>query len=206
MYKVLYIDEDASDRRDFKTYCKGHFEVNDLHPPVTLGELLEIIDEVAPDAVITDYHLTEKDENVTYNGDDVAVKFLGIREKFPVFVFTSYEDDAILEEIDPMLVFTKDIMEDDEIDAVIKFKQRVSRKIEIYQDHIMKIEESLISLNQKKTKSDEDIVNIIKLDNELERSLGKNTSISPELKKRAYSDDLAEMLEKAEEIIKNISK
>lgn len=205
MYRILYVDEDQSDRREFKIYCKGEFEVVDIHPPATLDELLSIIDEVKPDALVTDYQLTENDETIEYNGDDLATLFLRLREDFPVFLLTSYEDSAIDENLDPSFIYSKDVMSEIEVDKVVKFKVRVNRKIEVHRSKIDKLEEELLDLKSRfKSLSEAEKAKLIKIDSEIERMLGSNYAIEEKVKDDIYMEGLNQLIEKADEILNRL--
>lgn len=205
MYKILYVDEDRSDRREFKIYCKGAFNVIDVHPPATIPELIQLIDDIKPDALVTDYQLTENDASIEYNGDDLATLYLRLRENFPVFLLTSFEDTAIDENLDPSFIYSKDVMSEVDLDKVIKFKVRVSRKIEIYKKNLADLEQQLLSLKNKKSSlTDEERATMIKLDSEIERSLGSNYSLEDRVKDDLYAAGIKSMLDKADEILKKL--
>lgn len=202
MYRILYIDEDDSDRREFKIYCKNVFEVITIHPPASLQQLFSVIDEIGPDAIVTDYHLTEHDASIEYNGDDVVSNYLQLRHQFPVFLLTSYEDTAINEDLDPSYIYTKDVMSEAEVDNVVKFRLRVSRKIEVYKSYLDDLETRILELKEKgNDRSDEDKALLIQLDSELERTLGSNYSLGDKVKEDPYLDSLKLMLDKADELL-----
>ena len=51
--------------------------------------------------------LSEEDPTVHYNGSDVIKEILNIRKDFPVFILTSFEDDAIDKGFDVNIVYEK---------------------------------------------------------------------------------------------------
>src|ERR1700692_4805494 len=104
MYKILFIDEQSTDIDDFKDYVeaantKENFTVDAEFPLEDIAEMIQLIIKHNPDAIVTDFMLNEYKENikynVPYNGVQLVREFISIREGFPCFVMTSFDDNAI---------------------------------------------------------------------------------------------------------------
>jgi uncharacterized protein YdeI (YjbR/CyaY-like superfamily) len=149
--------------------------------------------------------------NVPYNGVELMEDYLSIRHKFPCFVLTAKDKDAISDSEDVNLVYTKSLMASEIVDtkAKVKFTDRLLKQIEHYKS---RIEESQIELAKlieirKSGKADFSIENrIIELDDFLEKSIDANNSIPSEFKTLSNSNRLDSILNKVDELLKKIDK
>ena len=153
-------------------------------------------------AVIADYDLSEQDPTIHYTGAEVIRGVLKEREYFPVFILTSYEDDAITAGDDVNIVYEKGENARDE-----KFIERIKLQIEKYDHRVNQAQERLIQLLELRneralTVTEEE--ETITLDSFLERSLNKPSQIPDELKTLSNKMQLAELLSKVDELLKKI--
>lgn len=111
-YKVLFIDEESTQHDDFK----DHFEENwpeavceCLFPAKTIKEMMDLLEKKHPDAVIIDYQLNDKKEdisyNVGYNGVDLLNTIHNQLSDFPCFVLTSFDENAVVDSDDVNFVY-----------------------------------------------------------------------------------------------------
>lgn len=187
MYKLLFIDEELDDIEDFKDYIEEKdledlFEVKSIYPLDNLEDMIEEIISIYPDAIVTDFMLNEIKTsikyNVPYNGTQLVKTFLEIREDFPCFVLTSFDDQAVSESDDVNIVYIKGILHGSEkgTKAKANFVDRVKNQIIHYQIKLEKAETRLIELI---TKSEKDILDapekdeLLKLDSLIENALDK---------------------------------
>ncbi len=108
-YKILFIDEEQETLDDFLDYIeastqKGNITALTQLPLGDLNEMVDCIIKINPDAIITDFKLNDSREsikyNVPYNGTELVQAFQNIREAFPCFVMTAFDDLAISESED----------------------------------------------------------------------------------------------------------
>jgi hypothetical protein len=202
MYKILFIDEQQEDIDQFKDYVDatskpGTVEVVAEYPLESLEEMIDEIFKSGPDAVITDFMLNDYKEHVTYNvpynGVQLVRELTSIREGFPCFVITSFDDQAVNAERD-----TK---------AKANFLERVEIQIENYKSKIQDAEEELLRLvelrNSGKANMDDES-EIIRLDHLLEVTTDKKHSIPEEYKTLSNNKRLEELMSKVDELITKI--
>lgn len=218
MYKILFIDEEKDTLNDFKDYVdetatKVKLEIVADYPLSDLEDMIDSIFKMNIDAIIVDYKLNEKktdiDYTVKYNGVELIEEFLKIRAKFPCFVLTSYDVEAVNSSEDVNKVYIKNIIHniDEESKARAKFLDRVIIQIEHYQTEIKKAEKELQKLIElrkigKALISDEE--KIIELDDFLENAIDKRDSIPKELKRITNEEKLDNLLSKVDSILKKI--
>ena len=218
MYKILFIDEQKSDIDEFKDYVdqsntKENFTVESEFPLEDITEMIQLIVKHNPDAIVTDFMLNEYKEdidyNVPYNGVQLVREFTSVREGFPCFVMTSFDDNAIKESEDVNIVYIKDILHGSEgkTQAKANFLVRVESQIVHYKSKIQDAENELLRLLQlrnegKATMEEEN--ELIRLDHFLEVSIDKKSSIPAEFKSLSNTDKLEAMLSKVDELLKKV--
>ncbi|WP_179006073.1 hypothetical protein [Winogradskyella forsetii] len=207
-YKVAYIDEMDSDIRSFKRSvllrANEKFEVVAIKPKANINDTVSMIFENFVDAVVADFRLSEEDPTVHYNGSDLIKEVLNIRDDFPVFILTSFEDDAVDQGFDVNIVYEKvDVQE------TSKFFDKVILQIKKYKAKIESAELRILELTEKRknnplTNSEEQ--EFLELDSLIEKSLDKQSKIPVDLKATTNSERLKELLNKADKIIEAINK
>lgn len=203
-YRVAYIDESDIDIRKFQRFAKNYFDVIPFKPnsekEVTASEILESM----VDAVIADFDLSEQDEKIHYTGADLVSLILEEREMFPVFILTSYEDDAVSKGEDVNIVYEKGEMANGE-----KFLERVKNQIEKYYNKLDDAEKKLLALIEKgqQTKLDaQEEKELADLDSLIEKSLNKKNIVPDKIKKDTEEDKLGDLLKKVDELAKKLEK
>lgn len=221
-FRVLFIDEERDSFDDFLDYVEKSARAGEIEPitQLPLEELDIMIEKVTslnPDAIITDFNLNEKrvdiDYNVPYNGTELLEKFLSLREGFPFFVLTAYDDVAINETDDVNKVYVKNILHNSNKEEASKaratFLDRVIASINHYKSKLKRAEEDLLQLIEKKksgeTNYDEE-QRIIELDSFIEKSIDKSSSIPDDYKLSSNADKLGELLNKVDELINKVNK
>lgn len=208
-YKIAYIDESPDETREFQNYAKTEFDVIPITPMSSINDLVAQIINTKAEAVIIDFDLTDKDPKIHYKGNKVAEKILEIREGFPVFIFTSFDEQAIQQSDDVNIIYEKRVMGEKDYDEKIKFKERVKKQIDNYKKKIEAKEKRLLELlearKQKPLKNIEEN-ELIELDNFLEKSLNKSHLIPSDLKSTTNTQRLNSLLEKADSILEKLKK
>lgn len=148
-YKVAYIDEVDRDVRSFKrsVFLRANekFDVITIKPKTSVEDtVLEVFEQFA-DAVVADFRLSEEDPTVHYNGSDIIKQVLSIRKDFPVFILTSFEDDAVDKGFDVNIVYEKKDIQSDS-----KFFDKVIIQIKKHKAKIESAEIRLLELIEKR--------------------------------------------------------
>ncbi|WP_296385364.1 hypothetical protein [Winogradskyella sp.] len=207
-YKVAYIDEVDSDIRSFKRSvllrANTKFEVIVIKPNDDINETVKEILASSVDAIVSDFKLSEEAPTVHYNGSDIIKAILDIREDFPVFILTSFEQDAEDKGSDVNIVYEKvDVQESS------KFFDKVILQIK---KHKAKIESAEIRILDLKKKQEEDSLTmseeqeLLDLDSLVSKSLDKRGYIKEDIRISSNTDRLQELIKKADDIIDAINK
>lgn len=221
-YKILFIDEERDSFDDFLDYVDKSNRAGEILPitrlPVgDIDEMIETILSLNPDAIITDFNLNEKrtdiDYNVPYNGTELLETFLSVREDFPFFVLTAFDDVAINETEDVNKVYVKHILhksnKEEATKAKATFLDRVIASINHYNSKLRRAENDLLFLIQKRKEGElnyEEEQKIIELDSFIERSIDKSSSVPLDYKTSSNTERLSELLNKVDELINKVTK
>ncbi len=201
-YKIAYVDESDADTRKFQRFSYNYFEVVPIIPNDSIEETCNAILESHVDAIISDFDFSEQLSTVHYDGTDLVSLFLKKREDFPVFILTSYEDDAISKGEDVNIIYEKKEMDEGE-----KFLDRVKAQIEKYK-HKLETEETrlleLISESKKRKLNATEMEELSELDSKIEKALDKESRIPNILRDDKEASDLAELLKKVDELAKKL--
>ena len=217
-YKILFIDEEQETLDDFLDYIesstqKGNITAITKLPLGDLNEMLDCIIKINPDAIITDFKLNDSREsinyNVPYNGTELVQAFQGIRDSFPCFVMTAFDDLAINESEDVNIVYIKNILykEEKESKARAQFLDRVLCQINHHKSRIKEAEDELqklIKLRQLGQADIKDEKRLIELDHFLESPIDKRNSIPEEFKTLSNSDKLRDLIFAVDKLINEI--
>ena len=209
-YKILFIDEEKRQQdefADFMDHYQDRVELICCYPLSTLVDTIAMIDELHPDAIVSDFKLNDiKDDikyNVSFDGSELMDAYLDERPGFPCFVLTSFDDEAIYRSHDLNIVYLKRDLHPSKDDK-ITFADRIIQKIVSYQTEISNAQKRLNDLmelrrNNQATSKDEQ--ELIELDSFLERSLGQKTQVPAGMKELSNMKRLNELIEKADAIL-----
>ena len=203
-FKIAYIDEDQSDTRRFQRFSYNYFDVIPIIPKDSIDDTCNEILESHVDAIISDFDFAEQLSTVHYDGTDLVSLFLKKREGFPVFILTSYEDDAISKGEDVNIIYEKK-----EIDEGEKFLERVKAQIEKYKHKLESDEKRLLELIAESRIRELDAVELeefMELDSKIEKALDKESRISNILRDNKEASELSELLKKVEELAISLGK
>ncbi|HCA42814.1 MAG TPA: hypothetical protein DEP28_06125 [Bacteroidetes bacterium] len=219
MYRLLFIDELKDEFNEFKDYIEEKtsqekIEIVTLLPLETLDEMIEEIVSIKPDAIISDFMLNEYKEDIQYNipydGVELVQGFLKIREGFPCFVLTSFDDNAIKKCEDVNIVYIKGILHGSEEKANSKanFLERIENQILHYRKKMEETETRLLELIKKGEITSLDVYEmqeLIELDTLVEKNLDKESQIPLKLKEEFDSDKLKNLIEKVDLLNKKLN-
>lgn len=202
-FKVAYIDESAADVRRFQRFARNYFEVIPFKPKADKDATVNEIIESHVDALIADFDLSEQDSTIHYSGADLVSALLEEKELFPVFILTSFEDDAVAQGDDVNIVYEKSEMANGE-----KFLERVKTQIEKYHHKIDEAEKRILELikisKERKLDAFEE-EELIKWDALVERTLDKKSQIPDIIRQRKETDDLVDLLKKVDDLTNKLS-
>jgi hypothetical protein len=199
---VGYIDESDADIRRFQRFARNYFEVVPFKPKADKNTTANEILNSSVEAIIVDFDLSEQDQTIHYNGADLVSTILLHREMFPVFILTSYEDDAVSKGEDVNIVYEKNEMANGE-----KFLERVKTQIEKYHHKLEEAEKRLLELLDAKKQRKLDALEeeeLVNLDSLIEKALDKPSRIPDKLKETEESSDLSLLLKKVDELAKKL--
>lgn len=204
-YKIAYIDESEADIRRFQRFSYNYFEVIPFIPKDTIEETCNDILESHVDAIVSDFEFSEQLSTVHYDGTNLVSEFLKKRENFPVFILTSFEDDAISKGEDVNIIYEKKEM--DEGEKGEKFLERVKAQIEKYK-HKLETEENrlleLIAESKKRKLNAFEKQELAELDSKIEKALDKESQIPNILRDDNEANELSELLKKVDELAKKL--
>ena len=204
-YKIAYIDESEADIRRFQRFSYNYFEVISFIPKDTIEETCNDILESHVDAIVSDFEFSEQLSTVHYDGTNLVSEFLKKRDNFPVFILTSFEDDAISKGEDVNIIYEKKEM--DEGEKGEKFLERVKAQIEKYKHKLETVENRLVELiaESKKRKLDAfEKQELAELDSKIEKALDKESQIPNILRDDNEANELSELLKKFDELAKKL--
>ena len=196
-----------------ETTTSTQTEILSEFPRPTLEEMIDVIIKINPDALITDFMLNEKKTSISYgvdyNGIELVKKFTTIRDSYPCFVMTSFDDDAVRESDDVNIVYIKDILHSEKSSNVkASFLEKVVSQITHYKARIASAESELmrlLELRQNGNANINDENRIIELDQFLEHSLDKRSSIPKAFKELSNTDRLQDILSKVDTLLSRVS-
>jgi hypothetical protein len=218
MYKILFIDEQREDSENFLNYIEENdgekkFEVIFMLPLADINEMIGEVLALRLDAIVIDYFLneykTEIKYNVPYNGVTLMEEILKIREDFPCFIMTSFDDNAIKESHDVNSVYIKGILHGDEKKTAAKstFIERVENQIIHYRKNIRNVENELNNLLEKSKTQKLNAVEeekLLDLEAILERAIHAPSKIPTKLKETNNLVALHKLITETDDFLKQL--
>jgi len=202
-FKVAYVDEAPAEVRKFQRYARNYFDVVPITPKSEPNDTVDEILENHVDAVVSDFDLSDQDPTIHYNGAKLVSQILEQRELFPVFILTSFEDDAVSKGDDVNIIYEKSEYNNGE-----RFLERVKNQIEKYQHRIEENEKKLLDLIEEGKKRnllapEED--ELKRLDKFIERALDKPSALPDVVREGQEGGHLIELLQQVDDLAKKLS-
>jgi len=211
LLKLMYIDEDSGEVRQFKRKFLDVFEVETVDfTDIQLPSLLTKLNEKQFDYLIVDYHLNDM-SGCGFDGDVILVDFLKRFPHFPTMLLTNQDEGAIesIKGFDVEKVRSKKEYLSDELRPA--FSARIKAKVGQYQRGIREAEEKLEQLAEKRAlgtglSADEEDESI-RLDDFLDETLDANARTIPkEVISSTNETRLGELLTKTDDLIERLKK
>ena len=211
-YTILFIDEESTQHDQFLDYFEQvcpEIVPKCEFPQPSVEEMLQRIEELHPDAVVTDFRLNEMridiHYNVKYNGVELINAVREQRDGFPCFVITSHDDEAVNGTDDVNMVYIKDNLRPATDKAKVTFAERITRQVDKYRSRIGNARIELSSLIDKRNSGNANVHDeerIIELDSFLEKSLDSYDSIPVQLKELSNLERLNTLIGKVDDLLK----
>ncbi|MDP4490044.1 hypothetical protein QDG88_19210 [Pseudoalteromonas piscicida] len=204
-FKVVYVDEDESDRTEFRVHFIGkeQCELILLHPEENIDHMTQIIIDINPDAVVSDFQLKIKEPKVQYNGADLISKLKREKEYLPCFLLTSYEGEAVNHAVDVNWVHDKDELIPDGSEKPA-FSVKVVQQIHVNKTIVDNLKSERSELMGKASLNELEKRKLIDINNEIERYLFKDEILPKELKELDGLHKLDKLIELSELLINSI--
>jgi len=204
-YSVLLVNGETEQKFKFEHYYKGFedFEFIIQEPPHNISDLINYIVTSNIAAVISEFNLQENNPNILYYGNDVIHELLKVKPNFPVFIFTSYEAEALDSVESVHYVYSKQLMNDKNH----KFLKLVKKEIDKYQYRIEQAQKEFSELKLKSLEQDLGVSEekrLLDLDDFLEKTIDQKKAIPTQMKGK-YIDKLSEVLKKTDELIEKVT-
>lgn len=132
MIRLGYLDEDKGNRNTFFRVFKKDFEVimlEDNSKLLSVDMVLAEIENLKLDVLAVDFRLADSGW-VPFNGDEVVKAIWDKRRYFPVFMLTSYVNNALEKMENVFLVNDKDGLSDSTM--VVQLKKQISSSVDTY--------------------------------------------------------------------------
>lgn len=210
-FKIAYVDESREEIEKFQRFCYPNFNVVPIYPKSSKNETCQEIIENNVDAVVSDFEFSEQMSDIKYDGTDLITLILSKREGFPVFILTSFEDEAMRKGDDVNIIYEKgekyvtdetgNISRNESLLERIKLQiEKYKRKLELDEKRILE----LIAESKKRKLNAAEIDELADLDSKVEKALDKESSIPNILRESKEALDLSELLKKVDELGKKL--
>lgn len=207
MIRLGYLDEDKGNRNTFYRVFKKDFEVIMLDDNTRLNSadmVLDEIDRLELDVLAVDFRLADGGW-VAFNGDEVVRVIWNRRRYFPVFMLTSYVNNALEKMDNVFLVNDKDCLSNN--DSISLLKKQISSSVETYHRIIREKEEQLKQLVEKQKAgelTDKEEIDLLALNVEMNNIDPGSNPMSPDMMQTKSITDLHEMVDLARTLLKSI--
>ena len=209
MIRLGYLDENKGNRNTFYRVFKKDFEVIMLDDNTRLNSadmVLDEIDRLELDVLAVDFRLADGGW-VAFNGDEVVRVIWNRRRYFPVFMLTSYVNNALEKMDNVFLVNDKDCLSNN--DSISLLKKQISSSVETYHRIVGEKEEQLKQLVEKQKVgelTDKEEKDLLALNVEMNNIDPESNPMSPDMMQTKSIKDLHEMVDLARTLLKSIKK
>ena len=207
MIRLGYLDEDKGNRNTFFRVFKKDFEVFMLDDNTRLSSADMVLDEINRlelDVLAVDFRLADGGW-VAFNGDEVVRAIWNRRRYFPVFMLTSYVNNALEKMDNVFLVNDKDSLSNN--DCISLLKKQISSSVETYHRIIREKEEQLKLLVEKQKAgvlTDKEEKDLLALNVEMNNIDPESNPMSPDMMQTKSITDLHEMVDLTRTLLKSI--
>ena len=206
LFTIGYLDEEEQWKLMFRNSLKSDFNIVLLDLPEKVSDIWQIVEKENLDALVVDFLLIESGK-VIYKGNDVVKDIRSHNLHLPMFVITSYEDNAIELCEDVFIVRGKEMLTDTQ--KLSLFKKMLSRAINTYNHQILEANETVLEINRKLEKgmslSAEEEEKRFRAERFL-AELNIPDSFDSNMLTSAYSSQLQSLIDAANKIVDSINR
>lgn len=205
-YNIGYLDEEELWQAQAIKRFGTEFNVKLIEIPISLSDIWTSIIDNELDALIVDFRLFESGK-VTYDGARVVSEIMKHNEHFPMFIMTSYENNAVEQSENVLIIRGKDVLTDDELfeKFVLVLKTSISsyrKKVENAKATLLEIEQKILA--GKETTPTDDVA---RFKAELFLSeINKDNSMPINFNSMGHSQQMQEMLDMTKTLVEKLKK
>lgn len=200
--RLIYIDEDEAWQSIAYEQLNEDYELHiPQHLPREIVELWSIIMDCNAQAILIDYRLNESGK-IHYTGDDVISEIRKHNKHLPMFIITSFEENALIECKEAQIIRDKELLSNS--DNLIKLKNIITANVNNYNRRKKVAEETIKQIQHKIAQGESLSINESsdKFEAELYLSeLDLDNSVKSDLITKTSNDTLEELLKVARSII-----
>lgn len=207
MIRLGYLDEDKGNRNTFFRVFKKDFEVimlEDNSKLLSVDMVLAEIENLKLDVLAVDFRLADSGW-VPFNGDEVVKAIWDKRRYFPVFMLTSYVNNALEKMENVFLVNDKDGLSDSTM--VVQLKKQISSSVDTYHriiDEKNKRLRELVEAQKSGQMNGEEEKELLKLNVELNYMDPNSNPLSPDMMQTSSVKELHELVDLTRNLVKSI--
>lgn len=207
MIRLGYLDEDKGNRNTFFRVFKKDFEVimlEDNSKLLSVDMVLAEIENLKLDVLAVDFRLADSGW-VPFNGDEVVKAIWDKRRYFPVFMLTSYVNNALEKMENVFLVNDKDGLSDSTM--VVQLKKQISSSVDTYHriiDEKNKRLRELVEAQKSGQMNGEEEKELLKLNIELNYMDPNSNPLTPDMMQTSSVKELHELVDLTRNLVKSI--
>ncbi len=207
MIRLGYLDEDKGNRNTFFRVFKKDFEVimlEDNSKLLSVDMVLAEIENLKLDVLAVDFRLADSGW-VPFNGDEVVKAIWDKRRYFPVFMLTSYVNNALEKMENVFLVNDKDGLSDSTM--VVQLKKQISSSVDTYHriiDEKNKRLRELVEVQKSGQMNGEEEKELLKLNVELNYMDPNSNPLTPDMMQTSSVKELHELVDLTRNLVKSI--
>lgn len=200
--RLVYLDEEESWQSQAHSVLKNDFQLYiPQYMPHNIEDIWQNVCEFDAQAVLIDFRLNENGK-VSYTGDDVIRTLRHHNKHLPMFIISSYEDNALKECKEAQIIRGKELFTDAK--QYEKLKSIITTNVNNYNNRKVRAE-NIIKKFQDKVSRGEKLTNeesTTKFETELYLSeLDLDNSVRSDLITSKSNDTLEELLKVAQSIV-----
>ncbi len=200
-YTIGYLDEEELWQAQASAKLSSNYNVEIIEVPIPISEIWNQVVDRNLDALIVDYRLFGSGV-VAYDGNAVVAEIMKHNEHFPMFIITSYEDDAIKKGDNVLIIKNKDIFTDDNLFE--KFSGQLDAIIRVYNEKVKQAKDTIFQINGKQNNgealSNDEKEKVFKAELFLSE-IDKDNSLPSHMFSVGQSQQLQEMIELTQELL-----
>lgn len=207
MIRLGYLDEAKWNRNTFFRVFKKDFEVimlEDNSKLLSVDMVLAEIENLKLDVLAVDFRLADNGW-VPFNGDEVVKAIWDKRRYFPVFMLTSYVDNALEKMENVFLVNDKDGLSDSTM--VAQLKKQISSSVDTYHriiDEKNKRFRELVEAQKSGQMKDEEEKELLRLNIEKNYMDPNSNPLTPDMMQTSSVKELHELVDLTRNLVKSI--